>query len=742
VESVRQELKRGSVLDLRAGRELLRAARYASLFLMLSALTSGLAAQEAPDVAGAETASSAPRVIEVPRQIGTLTAALAAVPNGGVVELAAGHYNAPTTGFKISNPRRSFTVRAAQGAVVTLEGEGKHPVMVLRNNTRALGGLIVFQNIRFMHGGGGNVTTSAGVTVDQARARFSGCTFEDNVGAKGIDGGGMKVRNGSVATFQNSTFRGNSSTIAGGALSIWESTVVIRGGSFVNNQANLLGSDPTSHGGAITMSDGTLTVTSVLFQANQANWVGGAIYAVGNWTATPSVAHSQVTIASSTFAANSTTPVVTPAGPPSGGAIHVEDQTTLQVSGSLLTGNLSEYGGAIDSFRALVHVDHSVFQGNGGLPSAVAEAVGGAICVLDNGTTPSPRPAGVTVTDSLLQGTSAGGAPVVNAGGCLLVGGDEYDLYGLGGLPASGTLDSNRSPIAIRGSVFADCSAQASQTFGGGTGGAISATLVALTLENSLIVGSNASGNGMGGALFLNGESDAAVTGTVFAGNSSEMSGGAIFAAGSHLDVSSSSFLANSVADGNSSPLSASRGAALYTIPMGATATRAGSGDMSGTVSQSLFSANAGLDVWEVDAGGSNPINSVQYEQNRFYAPFDGGRMYIDTISDPGRSGSTVSGLNALVVRRSGGSSTVKAPIANEFNGSAPAVGTLIAFPPEGVPGSQSAPTLAYAWSGMKATLNGENLTDHEGVIFPSAPGTYDLVVDGAKVATADVVAP
>jgi len=34
---------------------------------------------------------------------------------GGAIELAAGTYVAPTTGFHVTNPARSFTIRAASG---------------------------------------------------------------------------------------------------------------------------------------------------------------------------------------------------------------------------------------------------------------------------------------------------------------------------------------------------------------------------------------------------------------------------------------------------------------------------------------------------------------------------------------------------------------------------------------------------------------------------------------------------
>jgi hypothetical protein len=131
--------------------------------------------------------------------------------------------------------------------------------------------------------------------------------------------------------------------------------------------------------------------------------VGSAIYAFGTWNATPAVPHSSVTIANSTFQDNGIAPQLCcpPPGDPTGGAIHVEDQTTLTVTGSWFTGNTAQFGGALSSYRALIGVTGSVFQGNGGNPEANDLAVGGAICALSNDSPDSstaggqnPRPAG------------------------------------------------------------------------------------------------------------------------------------------------------------------------------------------------------------------------------------------------------------------------------------------------------------------------------------------------------------
>jgi len=709
--------------------------------------------REAPLAIGsgdAPAASAASGLLRVPQDVPTLAQAIAQVGNGGVIELAAGTYAAPASGFKISNAHKSFTIRAAPGAGVVLDGGGSHPVFVLRNSARSRGGLIVFAGLTFRNGGGGSAVTSPGVTVDAGEARFVACRFETNVGAAGADGGGAKVRNGSDASFIGCGFTGNGSSIAGGAMMIGQSNVEVLGGSFVDNRVNLPGYDPSAHGGAISVVDGTLRVSDTLFQGNQAAFVGGAIYAIGAWNATPATPHSYVSVTRSTFQGNAIAPQACcpPAGIATGGAIHVEDQTTLDVKDSRFVDNQAQFGGAIDSYRALVNVAGSTFQGNRGDVSA-DQSVGGAICALSNDFVDAstaggknPRPAGVSVSGSLLQGSHAGSGPAANAGGCIVAIGDQNHLYGLSGLSPNGTLASNRAQLAIAGSVFDACDVQQSPIAAGGAGGAINGALVALTLDDSLVLDSAAAGNGSGGGLFLAGESDARVTRTTFAGNTADTAGGAVYASGSNVQISGASFVANTVGLGAAEPINVSRGAALYFIPLGAGQPHVGTGDASGVVAQTTFSQNAGLPAWDVDFGGVSPVNTVQYDGNDFFSTTFGDRVYVDTFADPGRNGFDVAGLNALVVSRSGGPTTIKSTVANRALGAAPAAGSLKAMPATGSPSARSAPFLAYAWSGGSATLNGAPLPGHEGLIEGAAPGSYALVVDGVTVGAASIAAP
>src|ERR1700680_4702355 len=66
--------------------------------------------------AAVDAAATSGGLLRVPQNVPTLAQALRQVANGGVIELAAGTYPAPAAGFRISNARKSFTIRAAAGA--------------------------------------------------------------------------------------------------------------------------------------------------------------------------------------------------------------------------------------------------------------------------------------------------------------------------------------------------------------------------------------------------------------------------------------------------------------------------------------------------------------------------------------------------------------------------------------------------------------------------------------------------
>jgi predicted outer membrane repeat protein len=675
--------------------------------------------------------SAAPTVIRVSTSA-QLQSAFRSVPDGGVIELAAGRYVAVGKGFSIANPRKGFTVRAAAGANVALDGQGTTPILRFKNGDRSKGKLVTFQQINFQNGASIDESDAGGVTLAAAQARFVMCNFLANKATGRTTGGGaVRLSGDSAATFARTSFRNNSSGNRGGAIEVIGSAITVQGGEFTDNHVNLLNHKPTSPGGAIYVLDGTARITDAHFERNEAGWTGGAIYAFGTWRDPVTTPRAEVTVVRSTFVANRAVPhpccATTSGG--SGGAIHVEDQAIVRVYASQFLDNAADQGGALDSYRAAIEVSGSAFHGNRTPLSAGRLGAGGAISIASNDSAVDAlnRPPGrLTVSDSLIRG----GTTVGNTGGCLLAEGDWARIYGVG-VPAAGSLAENRSRIELRRVAFADCDVVKSAA-GGGFGGAIAASMVDLVLDGSILFDSDARGDGAGGGgLSLQRESTAVITSTTFAHDTAEKWGGAVFLGGSTAQIQGCRFFRNEVSPGVNEGFNDSRGAALYTIPqLGGIGLRS----VGGMVVGSLFSENAGVAVWDVlPAGG--PANEVRYNANRFYSTTFGDRVYVNNQTAP--NGVSATALNSMRAKSDGGNSSLL---------SAPRDGVLLAVPPGlgfGAPAS-TLTFLVHAWSGTAssaASLAGQPLASRAGLLTVTSPGTSTLTVDGTAVAAAEAAA-
>jgi len=674
------------------------------------------------------------RLVRVPQDAKTFPVALTKVADGGVIELAAGVYATPPGGFLISNLRKGFTVRAAAGAAVAFDGGGSRALLRYVNSDRSRGKRVTFQKIVFQNGVGVPGNGSGGVLLSAAEALFQGCSFVNNRSGAAIAGGGaVRAIAGSSATFVNTSFRGNSSPLRGGAIEAVSSQVTVQGGDFTANRTNLPGHNSGSFGGAIMALDSAVSVSGVRFTGNQAGWVAGALYAIGNWDR-----GSAVTVTNSTFTANLAVGdpcCINPQGT-SGGAIHVEDLTALRISGALFLGNQADSGGGVSSYRADIEVRNSVFQANQRNASNLQGGEGGAIAAYSadgvdattqNGAINRP-PARLVIANSLIQG----GVPAPLASGCVFVSGDGPRLFGDRGVPAAGTAAENRARVEIKGSVFSDCDADTTAGGVAGMGGALAGDLVDLDLEDSMFLDSDARGtNAGGGAVLLRNESNAVILRATFAHNTAQKWGGALFVSGSAVQVDGCRFLGNDAVPGTFERLSDSRGAAIYSQPA-TVASRAR--NVSGVVSNSVFADNLGIPLWDIEPG-DGPVNDLRYDGNRFAPALFGDRVYVNNPAMPG--GASVAELNFLTVFRGARGTVRKSAVANQqiFN---PREGELRAVPsPNGVGASPSAPgwsRLAYAWSGSAATVGPIGLFLKAGTL-DAPPGNYTLTVDGAPVA-------
>lgn len=682
-------------------------------------------------------ATRANNLVRVPKDAKNLVVAMGQVADGGVIELAAGAYPSPTVkGFEIANLRKGFTVRAAAGAVVAIDGGGVRSLLRYVNSDRGRGKLVTFERIIFRNGFSNETGRSGGVTMSKADAVFQGCTFLGNRAAAPQTGGGaFKALEGATVKFVNSSFRENSSQLRGGALVVRSAVVTLQGGDFTNNRVNLPGHNPNSFGGAIVVIDGTLRASGVRFQGNEAGWVGGAIYSIGNWNK-----GSEVVVSRSTFLTNQALrdACCQAVDATTGGAIHAEDQTTLRVHQSLFIGNRAEIGGGVNNYRAVTEIYGSVFQLNQTNLGKPTGGSGGAVALLSADHSDSStnfgainRRAGrLVVAQSLFQGL--GGRPSVS-GGCILAGGDGVRQFGGGAVPQAGTLADNRAQVEIRGSVFSDCDAEVAPDGTGGAGGALVGDLIDLVMEDSMVLDSDARGaNGVGGGVALRQDSNARIARTTFARNSAQRFGGALFVSGSVFQVLDSRFYANDIIPGVSEALTDSRGAAILSMPLSDPNRQR---NVAGLVGGVAFSENLGIPVWEIDPP-SGPINDVRYSGNRFNPAAFGDRVYVNNMAAP--NGLNAAGLNSLTVFRAGRPSTPKTEGAPNAYQPGMREGQLVAVPsPASVGAAATAPAatyLAYAWTGGSAQVGSTGLAQKAGFLEVS-PGDYTLAVDGAPVA-------
>jgi predicted outer membrane repeat protein len=679
-------------------------------------------------------------VVQVPADAPTLTAAIAAVADGGIIEMAGGTYVAPPGGFVISNLPKRFTIRAAEGATVVLSGGGTRDIMRFVNTSLATGRPVVFERLTFSGGVSTTDFVAGAVTMARADATFVSCIFANNVANPPIGGGGAVWIDGSRVFFHGVTWMNNSSRNFGGGLVVFGTTsrVYIHASVFLNNRTNLPGHAGNATGGAIHLHDATLRVTNTRFEGNQAGYVGGAIYALGTWTDPVGTPRADLLVANSTFVNNHAArdPSVSFPDPAVGGAIHVEDQTTARFHNSRFVDNSARQGGAISTYRALVEVEGGTFQGNQTSGTGLGEGLGGAIIALstDNNDastgfgTINRRSTELTVRETVFHGRFGGAPPTARQGGCIFAGGDVNAAYGLGGVTQNGTPASNRAAVGLFNVALVDCDVMGGGGLGG-FGGALLGSLVALTQDDSVVINSDASDSG--GALALLDEYSAVLNRTMFARNTAVTSGGALYVLGGNLAFNEGRLVHNALTSGNS-------GSAMLTFPdpggFGKPAV-----DVTGAVQSSVISSNTGPAAFQVLDGDANspPVNRLQYNANHLFP--NNTSLLFNSLAGP----RDVVGLNALVVTRSGASSTDKAPLNDNVGpASAPVVGSLLAVPPERLPvaaaGDPAGPTaayLAYAWSGGSATLNGSPRVGNSGLEAAAGPGLYTLSVAGNPVA-------
>ncbi|HSX61396.1 MAG TPA: hypothetical protein VLF18_14435 [Tahibacter sp.] len=712
----------------------------------------------------AGTAAVAQSLILVPSQA-TVQQAINQVSDGGIIEIANGTYAAPAGGFQASNLGKSFTMRAAVAATVTLTGSNTTDILRIANGSAALGKPITFERMTFANGRTTNGGLGGALSLVEATVTFVNCTFQNNTAAVPAGGGGGAITsNAANLTFVGTTFSSNSATTIGngGAIRSNNSRILIldsaftsnnatqsggainAGGSsrifihntrFENNRVNLPGHFVDSLGGAISLVDSQLRVTNSRFAGNRAGYSGGAVYAFGWWSASMP---TDVVTANTTFVDNASErdPSVAGTNVPVGGAVQVEDQATLNAYNTRFITNRAQIGGAISSYRAIVNVTDSAFHGNSVTGTIPGASMGGAIAASSEDSDAldgqvNRRNTSVTLRNTLFQGRFGSVGNAARSGGCLYIVGDLVRAYGLGGNAQMGTIAANRAPLTIEGSAFYDC--DVAENSGGGMGGAGILQLTTTQISDSLFAGCdatpNAANTGSGGALFVFDNSDMTIQRTAFIRSTAGFAGGAIYSQGSRLDVSDSQFAENQLVGG-----SRWGGTAIWTGWENIGAPRPAV-NATGIVRNSVMSNNSGAAaVLDYDANAA-PFNLMQYAANSIFP--NSTAFYSNAFT----TAQTVAQVNSLTLH-----GQAKAPTPNTGLASAPAVVALRTVPSKTLPtyaiGDPAQPTAsfaAYAWSGGSASLDGVPVSGNLGLTSVAA-GVHQLTV-GATSASATTIA-
>ena len=604
-------------------------------------------------------------VVHVPADSATLQDAMNRVADGGTVELSSGVYTAPSGGFT-NPPRKGMTIQAASGASVTLSGGG-HDIFRFTNAKRDQGKPITFIGLRFSDGVSNEAFVGGGLTLGEAEAVFQSCAFVNNqtVDVTKPGGGGALFIAGSVVAFNGCVFIGNTSPTGGGGLTAIDSRLTITNCHFTGNRCDLRGHSPNAPGGAVYTYNTQLEIASSVFDDNHAGYVSGAVYGAAPWTESEKL----VEIKNCLFYNNTALrdPSVSFGAPALGGAVHVEENVTLNVYSCNFTNNVSTQAGAISTYRSVANIDHCLFRGNKALPQGTnGEGTGGAIMALssDGPGDPNRRSITLNVTDCVFIGINDG-TPDAKQGGQIFAGGDRNAAYGLNGVAQNGTVDSNRAHVNLQRLAFYKSRVDSSNSVPA-RGSGVVGDFAHIEADNLLFLeGDSGSGSS---ALSALSDSVAHLRKCVFQKNAATSFSAAVTQFGGELNINDTNFLDNMY-----KPQNAGRGVDMTTSPDAGGSGGAGT-QMTGLVTNCIFSGTT-TEGRIYDGAGIDkpPYNLLAYSANQFLPSNDAFVSDILTVTN-------VAGLNSFVVHFTDGSTFKKAPVDNIVLRSLPSSGQILRF--------------------------------------------------------------
>jgi hypothetical protein len=669
------------------------------------------------------------QIIRVPSEQASLQDAIAAVPDNGIIELAAGTYVAPGGGFTIYNISisKSFTIRAATGATVILSGGGNHDIIRYGNPPQSISRPVIFQGLTFIDGLSTSNFIGGAMTLTSANAIFSRCTFHNNAANPSTSGGGVFWLQSASVSFEQCEFYDNTSRNYGAAMSALDSRVFLRGCTFRNNRTNVPNHSRNAVGGAITNTDSSFRIDNCRFENNQAGFVGGAIFCGGGWRDPVSKPSAELLVSNSLFTGNSASP-----DPSSGsngfsvaGAVHLEDQTTGRFVNCRFLNNSARQAGAISIYRAIAEIEGCIFEGNVALGSGAAEGVGGSIFAQSadvpdsstNGGATNRRSISLDVRDSVFRGPASGARSALY-GGAIFVAGDTNSAFGRNGMVQNGTEDSNRATFNLTRVAFMDLNTT-------GSAGAVSCSFAAFKMEKSFI--ENCQTQGDSGAIRMTEATKATITDSTIARCRAATLGGGLLIFGGTLDMSNTNLVENVMTGGGGSAMVSGAANTADGIP---------GRPIDGIVQGCVFSNNTG-DAMIYDGDSVNPpYNLLRYNNNQFYSD-NATVLYRSDIV----GALSLADFNAVRITRLVGPPTQKVEVANSMASAKPAVGAILMVPrtvlTNGAPG-ESLPLpslLAYTFSGANGFLDNGLQTKNAGAVPTTIDGVHTLTVGSSSYA-------
>jgi predicted outer membrane repeat protein len=433
--------------------------------------------------------------LQVPGDFPSIQAAINGAPDNSVIEVAPGTYY---EALNVVSLRKRLYIRATSKASPTIiDGENVRPLLYIFNFMNGDPAYIgdpdknlVFDGFTFYRGRG-EANTSP-VTIADARPAFLNCVFSANSSA--YKGGAVLVydlyNSSTHVSFIDTQFINNQSDFSGGAVLAngGHPYVTFKSCLFDSNTIRTPRGKNYTGGGAVAYTIASGRISDCVFRNNSAGYVAGAVVTFTPFSETLDVIEIENSHFDGNFAEE--IPGIAPApGPTAGGALHVEDNITLYVSGCIFENNRADTGASLGGYRAEAYFAECYFDGE----VSTGTGAGGVLAMDSHDSGSEDRREGVlAISNSILRNCTS---PV---GGAIFVQGD--------------TTHQHTAPLLLDGVIIEQCLAE---EFGGGiflnlatcTGNAVhllrnraktsggAVTMVnnsSLTLQDSFVVGNDA----------------------------------------------------------------------------------------------------------------------------------------------------------------------------------------------------------------------------------------------------------